>query len=150
MEPLAVGAVVALVARYAEHLADGEAETPATDRLRPLWDTVTARFSGDPVAAGALRRLRAQPGNTKRRGAVEDHLEELAENEPEFALSLATLLRAATGTEDGAGTARDDGAGGAVADVPMAETRGGPFAAGRYVKVDGPFIPAARPSIENG
>lgn len=145
MEPLAVGAVVALVARYAEHLAGTEIDTPATDRLRRLWDTVTARFDGDPVAEGALRRLRDQPGSARRRGAVEDHLRELAADDPAFARSLGTLLREATGAEGDTATARSVGTVG-----PVAESRGGPLAPGRYRKVDGPLIPAARASVENG
>ncbi|MFD9035889.1 hypothetical protein ACFVZW_32845 [Streptomyces sp. NPDC059567] len=128
MEPLAADTVVALIARYAEHLAGAEAETAATGRLRRLRDTVAARFDGDPVAEGALRRLQDQPDNAKRRGAVEDHLQELAENDPEFAHSLATLLREAAEADGDTGTVRND----------------------MYVKVDGPRIPAARPSVENG
>ena len=34
MEPLAVGAVVALIARYAEHLAGGMLDTAVGERLR--------------------------------------------------------------------------------------------------------------------
>ncbi|MFE5487072.1 hypothetical protein [Streptomyces sp. NPDC056527] len=150
MEPLAAGAVVALIARYAEHLAGAEVETAATDRLRRLWDTVTARFDGDPVAEGALRRLRDRPDNANRRGAVEDHLQELAENDPEFARSLATLLREADEADGDTGAFRSDSAGAAAVDGPTVGIRGGSIAAGRDVRIDGPRIPAARTSVENG
>ncbi|MFB7370972.1 hypothetical protein ACFC0D_14150 [Streptomyces sp. NPDC056222] len=150
MEPLAVGAVVTLIARYADHLAGATVDSAVDDRMCRLWDTVTARFSGDPVAEGALRRLQDQPDNTNRRGAVEDHLQELAENDPEFARSLAALLREAAEADDDSGTVRIDNAGTVALDGSVVEIRGGSITAGRDVKVDGPLIPAARPSIENG
>ncbi|WP_329122499.1 hypothetical protein [Streptomyces sp. NBC_01353] len=150
MEPLAVGAVVTLIARYAEHLAGAVVDSAVADRLRRLWDSVTARFSGDPVAEGALRRLQGQPDNANRRGAVEDHLQELAENDPEFARSLAALLREAADADGDSGTVRIDDAGAVTLDGSVVEIRGGSIAAGRDVKVDGPHIPAARPSVENG
>ncbi|MET9623105.1 hypothetical protein ABZZ37_20460 [Streptomyces sp. NPDC006464] len=95
MEPLAAGAVAALIARYAEHLAAGPPDPDLTERLGGLWDAVAARFQGDPVAEGALRRLRDQPENTDRRCAVEDHVQELADGDPEFGAALAGLLERA-------------------------------------------------------
>ncbi|GGT14810.1 hypothetical protein [Streptomyces purpureus] len=57
MEPIAVGAVVGLLASYAQHLAQGMLDTAVTERLRGLWDTVSARFGRDTADEDALLLL---------------------------------------------------------------------------------------------
>ncbi|MGW2826646.1 hypothetical protein ACWC24_37570 [Streptomyces sp. NPDC001443] len=144
MDQLAVGAVVALIARYAEGLAGGMLDTAVTERLRRLWDTVTARFRGDPVAEGALRRLREQPGNVNRRGAVADHLQELVDADPHFAAALATLAREAEHAGGGANSVRLENTGAVALDGARVEISGGSIAAGRDARIEGTYTERTR------
>ncbi|MFF0066973.1 hypothetical protein ACFYRC_36795 [Streptomyces sp. NPDC005279] len=142
MEPIAASAVVALIASYASHLAGvagGVLDSLAADRLRGLWDTVTERFRSEPQAEGALRRLEEQPHNANRRGAVEDHLHELLDADPEFAQRLAALVREVESRADGASyTLRVEHSGPVAAGGARIDIRGGRTAAGRDVTVRGP------------
>ena len=148
MEPLAVGAVVALIARYAEHLAGGMLDTAVGERLRRVWDTVTARFRDDPVAEGALRRLQDQPGNANRRAAVEDHLQELVDTDSDFATALAALMRDVQQGGGGANSLSVDNAGAVAVDDARVEIRGGSIAAGRDVRLDGSYTGLPESSSE--
>ncbi|MFJ9153511.1 hypothetical protein ACIRP7_37005 [Streptomyces sp. NPDC102270] len=146
MEPIAVGAVVALIADYAAQVAGGAVDSYVTDRLRRLWDAVAARFRGDPAAEGALDRLREQPENSRRQGTVEDYLEEMVGNDREFASTLAQLLREFDQSGDAAHMTRVENAGA----VAMGQGRvdiSGSFAGGRDINLHGP-VPAVAPPWE--
>jgi len=137
MEPSALGAVVGWLAGHAAQVAGGVVDSAVADGVRRLWDAVAARFRGDPAAEGALARLREQPENPLRRGAVEDHLHELVASDPEFARTLAELVRALR-PEESAGV-HNSGA------VAMGQGRigiRGTYAGGRDVHVHGVAAPS--------
>lgn len=144
MEPLALNAVAGWLADYAAQVAGGVVDSAVADGVRRLWDAVAARFGGDPVAEGALDRLREQPENTRRQGAVEDHLEELVRSDPEFARTLAELVRA-LGEESAAEGSTHVHGSGAVAAGQGRVSISGTYAGGRDVHVHGVTPPA-----ENG
>ncbi|MFF3455168.1 hypothetical protein ACFYXH_12695 [Streptomyces sp. NPDC002730] len=152
MEPIAASAVVALIASYASHLAGvagSVIDTLAADRLRGLWDAVTDRFRSEPQAEGALRRLEEQPDNANRRGAVEDHLQELLDTDPEFAQRLAALVRTVEDKPDGGSyDLRVEQSGPVAAGGAKIDIRGGNMAAGRDLSVRGPHTPAPDSSSE--
>ncbi|WP_329395811.1 hypothetical protein [Streptomyces melanogenes] len=135
-DPVAVGAVTAILVRWAQHAAGVAVDGLVSDRARAVWDAVAHRFRRDPQADGALRRLGAQPGNANRRAAVADHLEELMARDPEFARALADLVAAERGHAHGT---RVDNAGAAVIGGGSVDVRGGGIAAGRDVTVSGFF-----------
>ncbi|MHC3391072.1 hypothetical protein ACLQ2E_16670 [Streptomyces lavendulocolor] len=89
-----------MIAAYAGHVAGGMIDTAVSDRLRQLWDTVSARFRGDAAAEAALDRLQERPDDPHRRSAVQGHLQDVLDSDPEFARTLAELARAV----DAAGT----------------------------------------------
>ncbi|WHM40472.1 hypothetical protein [Streptomyces sp. BPTC-684] len=136
-DPVTVGAVTAILVRWAQHAAGVAVDGLVTDRARSVWDAVANRFRRDPQADGALRRLGDQPGNANRRAAVADHLEELLAGDPEFARTLAALV-AAEGDGRARGT-RVENAGAAVIGGGSVDIRGGGIAAGRDVTVSGFF-----------
>ncbi|MFD6174336.1 hypothetical protein [Streptomyces coeruleorubidus] len=143
MEPIAVGVVVGLIADYAAQVAGGAVDSAVADRLRRVWDAVAARFRGDPAAEGALERLREQPENSRRQGAVEDHLEEMIRNDPEFGNTLAQLLREVGEAGGSNHTTRVENAG-AVATGQGRVNINGSFAGGRDINLNGP-VPVVAP-----
>lgn len=138
MDPLDVGAVVGLVVRYAEQLASGVLEGALTERLRTVWDAVMNRFREDPVAEGALRRLQDQPSNANRRGAVEDHLQEITDSDPEFTRLLADLVHEAAEAGGDSYALKVDNSGPVATGGSTVVIRGGSHAAGRDLKAEGP------------
>ena len=152
MEPLAVGAVVALMADYAARMAGGMLDSAVADRLRRVWDTVAGRFRGDPVAEGALNRLQDQPDNTRRQGAVHDHLQEIVNNDPAFTQLLTELVRAASEANEHDAATRVKNSGAVAMDQGRIEMHG-TYTGGRDIHVHGlpgsePSTPSARPEGE--
>ncbi|WP_344071996.1 hypothetical protein [Streptomyces crystallinus] len=136
-DPVTVGAITAVLVRWAQHTAGVAVDGIVGDRARSVWDAVAQRFRGDPQADGALRRLGDQPGNTNRRAAVADHLEELMAADAEFARTLAALVAAEReGRTQGS---RVENSGAAVVGGGSVDIRGGGIAAGRDVTVSGFF-----------
>ncbi|MFF1481148.1 hypothetical protein ACFVYD_26960 [Streptomyces sp. NPDC058301] len=145
-DPVAVGAITAILVRWAQHAAGVAVDGLVTDRARSVWDAVANRFRRDPQADGALRRLGDQPDNTDRRAAVAGHLEELMAADPEFARTLAALVTAEGEARTRA--ARVENAGAAVIGSGSVVIRGGGIAAGRDATVRGPFQQGSTASQE--
>ncbi|MEU9488797.1 hypothetical protein AB0D83_35035 [Streptomyces decoyicus] len=138
MEPLEAGAVVGLIAAYAERLMNGMLDSAVADRLRGVWDAVAARFGDEPAAEDALNRLREQPDNELRQGAVQDRLQEMVDRDPEFGQMLAELMRTATEVGGGTGTTRVENSGAVAMDQGRVDIRG-PIASGRDTNVHGSY-----------
>lgn len=147
-DPVAVGAVTAILVRWAQHAAGVALDGLVTDRARAVWDAVAARFRSDQQADGALRRLADQPDNPNRRAAVADHLDELIAEDPEFGRRLASLMAGSAAGQ--VLSTRVENAGAAVVGDGRVDIRGGGIAAGRDVHVGGFFQQRSAPAVPPG
>jgi hypothetical protein len=77
--------------RLADRVA-GDLDDLVVSKLTTLYEQVKAKVTGDSYAEQALARLEQEPENTRRQGAFEDALAEVADRDPSFAAALAGLL----------------------------------------------------------
>jgi hypothetical protein len=77
--------------RLAGHVA-GDLDDLVVGKLTALYDRVKVKVTGDSYAEQALERLEQETENTRRQGAFEDALAEVAQGDPSFAAALAGLL----------------------------------------------------------
>jgi hypothetical protein len=77
--------------RLADRVA-GDLDDMVVGKLTALYERVKVKVTGDSFAGQALERLEQEPENTRRQGAFEDALGEVAQGDPSFSAALAGLL----------------------------------------------------------
>lgn len=111
MDPISVSVVVALLTKYAKHMAgitEDALDGVAKDGLAKLWTRVRTRLAGDPHAASTLDRMAEQPDNELRQAALQDYLADAMHMDHQFAADLARLAQPVTNTMSA--DVRDSGA----------------------------------------
>jgi hypothetical protein len=148
VEPLSAAWLVGLLAGHAAKLAGvaveaavEQIEEMAGERVKALVAAIRGHFRNDPAATDALDRLEKAPEDQRRRGAVEERLEEALASDPEFAATVARLAEAIRNVQSQSISVRDSGA---VAVGGSVNIRGGWHAAGRDIQLGSPG-PAGRP-----
>jgi hypothetical protein len=143
MEPVTAAWVVGLLAKYGGDLA-GRAVSSAADaaedllgeKVKSLIAAVRGHFHDDPAATDTLDRLDQAPADPRRRGAVEERLDEALAHDPEFAATLERLATEIRKVSPQSVTVSDSGA---VAVNGSVNLQAGMHAAGRDLIIgDGP------------
>lgn len=141
MEPISAAWIVAILAENAAKMAAPavgsaveKAGEVAGDAVRALVAAIRRHFGRDAGATDALDRLDEAPDDVRRRGAVEERIEEAMGRDSEFAETLTRLAEQIRATRDQSVVVRDSGAVAVQGDVNI---RAGGHAAGRDITLEG-------------
>ena len=99
MEPITTITAVSLLAMYLKGLAEEAGKRTATgldegarQSLGRLYDVVKWRLARDAYAEQTLTRVKSEPTNERRRRALRDVLDEIAETDGDFGAALEAAV----------------------------------------------------------